>query len=110
MVDKCLQEIVVGLRNPVTLCHVLGIVRCWCAEMVKLEATIRRVKRLPILLVWGDRDCTVSLSSARRLKRKLRASKLIVLAGCGHSVFEDKPEESNPHPAGMAEPPFDTAP
>ena len=95
VVDRCLQEIVVGLRNPVTLCHVLRIVRCWCAEMAKLEAAIRRVKRLPILLVWGDRDCTVSLSSAFKLKRKLRASKLIVLPGYGHSVFEENPEESN---------------
>jgi pimeloyl-ACP methyl ester carboxylesterase len=95
VVDRCLQEIVVELRNPDTLRHVLCIIRCWCAEMVKLKAAIRRVKRIPILLVWGDRDCTVSLSSAVQLKRKLRASELIVLPGCGHSVFEENPEESN---------------
>jgi len=29
------------------------------------------------------------------LKRKLHASQLVVLADCGHSVFEEKPEESN---------------
>jgi pimeloyl-ACP methyl ester carboxylesterase len=95
VVDRCMQEIVVGLRNPETLCHVLGVIRCWSSEMVKLKAAIRRVKRIPILLVWGDRDCTVSLSSAIQLKRKLRASELIVLPGCGHSVFEENPEESN---------------
>jgi pimeloyl-ACP methyl ester carboxylesterase len=95
VVDRCLQEIVVGLRNPLTLCHVLSIVRCWCAEMVKLETAIRLVKRFPILLVWGDRDCTVSLSSAFQLRGKLRASRLIVLPGHGHSVFEENPEESN---------------
>jgi 4,5:9,10-diseco-3-hydroxy-5,9,17-trioxoandrosta-1(10),2-diene-4-oate hydrolase len=95
VVDRCLQEIVVGLRNPDTLRHVLCVIRCWCAEMVKLKAAIRRVKRIPILLVWGDGDCTVSLSSAAQLKRKLRASELVVLRGCGHSVFEENPEESN---------------
>jgi pimeloyl-ACP methyl ester carboxylesterase len=95
VLDRCLQEIVVGLRNPATLRHVLRVVRCWCAEMVKLEAAIRRVRRFPVLLVWGDLDCTVSLSSAMQLKRKLRASELIVLPGCGHSVFEENPEESN---------------
>jgi 4,5:9,10-diseco-3-hydroxy-5,9,17-trioxoandrosta-1(10),2-diene-4-oate hydrolase len=95
VVDRCLKEIVAGLRNPDTLRYVLRIIRCWCAEMVKLEAAIRRVKRLPILLVWGDRDCTVSLGSAIQLKRKLRASELIVLPGYGHSVFEENPEESN---------------
>jgi pimeloyl-ACP methyl ester carboxylesterase len=95
VVDRCLQEIVVGLRNPHTLRHVLCIIRCWRAEMAKLKAAIRRVKRTPVLLVWGDRDLTVSLSSAMDLKRKLHASQLVVLADCGHSVFEEKPEESN---------------
>jgi len=95
VVDRCLQEIVVGLRNPNTLRHVLCVIRCWYAEMVKLKTAIRRVKRVPILLVWGARDCTVSLSSAIHLKRKLRASELIVLPGCGHSAFEDNPGESN---------------
>jgi len=95
VLDRCLQEIVVGLRNPDTLRHVLCVIRCWCADMVKLQAAIRRVKRIPILLVWGDRDRTVSLGSAIQLKRKLRASELIVLPGCGHSVFEENPEESN---------------
>jgi pimeloyl-ACP methyl ester carboxylesterase len=95
VVDRCLQEIVVGLRNPDTLRHVLCVIRCWYAEMVKLKRAIRRVKRKPILLVWGDRDCTVSLSSAILLKRKLRASELVVLPGCGHAVFEEEPEESN---------------
>lgn len=95
VLDRCLREIVASLRNPATLRHVLCIIRCWCAEMVKLQAAIRRLKRFPILLVWGDRDCTVSLSSAIQLRRKLRASKLIVLPGCGHAVFEENPEESN---------------
>ena len=95
IVDRCLQEIVVGLRDPDNLRHVLCVIRCWNAEMIKLKAAIRRVKRIPILLLWGDRDCTVSLSSAIQLKRKLRASELIVLPGCGHCVFEEIPEESN---------------
>jgi 4,5:9,10-diseco-3-hydroxy-5,9,17-trioxoandrosta-1(10),2-diene-4-oate hydrolase len=95
VLDKCLQEIIDNLRSPVTLRHVLCVIRCWCAEMATLEAAIRRVKRTPTLLVWGDRDCTVSLSSAIQLNRKLRASELIVLPGGGHSVFEDAPEESN---------------
>ena len=93
--DKCLREIIDGLRSPATLRHVLCVIRCWCVEMADLEAAIRRVRRIPTLLVWGDRDCTVSPSSAIHLNRKLRASELIVLPGCGHSVFEETPEESN---------------
>jgi pimeloyl-ACP methyl ester carboxylesterase len=95
VLDRCLQEIVIGLRNPDTLRHVLCIIRSWCAEMAKLEAAIHRVKRKPVLLVWGDCDRTVSLSSAAELNRKLRASQLVVAAGCGHSVFEENPQQSN---------------
>ena len=92
--DGCVQEIVNGLRCRSTLQHVLSIIHCWFAEMSSLKAALRRVARIPTLLVWGDRDCTVSLASGIRLNHKLRASELIVLPG-GHSVFEESPEESN---------------
>ena len=95
VLDRCLQEIIESLRSPVTLRHVLCVIRCWCAEMAVLEAAIHGVKRIPTLLIWGDRDCTVSLGSALELNHKLRDSELIVLAGRGHSVFEETPEEAN---------------
>lgn len=95
IVDSCLREVVASLRSPGTLPHVLCIIRCWFADMAKLKTALHRMKQIPTLLVWGERDCTISLSSAANLKRKLRASELIVLAGGGHSVFEETPEESN---------------
>jgi pimeloyl-ACP methyl ester carboxylesterase len=95
VVDSCLHEVVDGLRNPDTLRHVLCIIRCWFSERAKLKAALGRVKRIPMLLVWGDRDYTVSLSSALKLKRKLRGSELVVLPGHGHAVFEETPEQAN---------------
>jgi pimeloyl-ACP methyl ester carboxylesterase len=95
VVDSCLQEIVGGLRSPGTLRHVLCTIRCWFTERAKLKNALGRVKRIPTLLVWGDRDCTVSLRSAGKLNRKLRGSELIVLPGGGHSVFEETPAVSN---------------
>lgn len=93
--DSCLQEIVGGLRNPNTLRHVLSIIRCWFSERAKLKAALGRVKRFPTLLVWGDLDCTVGLSSAVKLNRKLSGSELIVLPGGGHTVFQETPEQVN---------------
>jgi 4,5:9,10-diseco-3-hydroxy-5,9,17-trioxoandrosta-1(10),2-diene-4-oate hydrolase len=93
--DGSLKEVVSGLRSPQTLRHVLCIIRCWFAERAKLRTALRRVKRIPTLLVWGDRDCTVSPKSAVKLHHKLRGSELIVLPGGGHSVFEETPVESN---------------
>lgn len=93
--DRCLQEIVAGLRNPAVLRHVLCVIHSWYNEMIKLKAAIRRAKRTPILLVWGAQDHTVSLGSGIKLNRKLRASQLIVIPGCGHAVFEENPEDAN---------------
>ena len=95
IVDRCLQEIVDVLRNPITLRHVLSIVRCWFSERAKLKDALGRAKRIPTLLVWGDRDYTVDLISAVKLNRKLRCSELIVLSGGGHAVFEEMPEQAN---------------
>lgn len=92
--DSCLQEIIDVLRCPSTLRHILSIIRCWFAEMATLKAALRRVARIPTLLVWGDRDLTVSLDSGIRLHHRLRQSELIVMPG-GHSLFEESPEESN---------------
>lgn len=94
IVDSCVRQIVDGLRCPCTLRHVLSVVRCWFTEMSRLEAVLRRVPRIPTLLVWGDRDCRVSLESGVRLHDKLRSSELAVLPG-GHSVFEQSPDECN---------------
>lgn len=94
VVDSCMQEIIEGLSCPGTLRHVLSIIHCWFAEMATLKTVLHRIAQIPTLLLWGDRDCTVSLSSGIRLHRKLRASEFIVLPG-GHSVFEESPDESN---------------
>jgi pimeloyl-ACP methyl ester carboxylesterase len=93
--DRCLQEIVEGLRSPGTLPHVLSIIRGWFGEMARLKKTLSRVPRVPTLLVWGNNDCTVSLASGLRLKRTLRGSQLIVVRDGGHTIFEERPEEAN---------------
>jgi pimeloyl-ACP methyl ester carboxylesterase len=93
--DSSLQEFSACMRCPTTLRHVLGVTRSWFAEEAKLKAALRRLKRVPTLLVWGERDCTVSPSSGIKLSRRLRASELIVVPGGGHSVFEHAPEEPN---------------
>jgi len=56
VVDGCLQEVVDGLRNRHTLRHVLCILRGWFSERAKLKTALGRVRKIPTLLVWGDRD------------------------------------------------------
>ena len=95
VMESCLRTYTEVLSDSSTVHHILSILRCWFVEMSKLRRALRRVAQIPTLLVWGDRDCTVSLSSGKRLHRRLPASELIVVPGRGHSVFEEAPEEAN---------------
>ena len=84
-----------GLAVPGTIDHVLGILRGWTAGMERLRLQLDQIAEKPVLLIWGDCDRTVGLSSARLLRRVLKHSRLVVLPGVGHIPFEEMPEECN---------------
>ncbi len=90
-----MQKYIDGLRVPGTIDHILAIVRCWFADMAMLRATLPQVASVPTLLLWGDRDRAVSEASGARLKQELSKSRLIVVPGGGHVLFEEMPQESN---------------
>ncbi len=84
-----------GLRVPGTVQHILGIVNHWFDDMRKLQVELGRIAMIPTLLVWGDRDRAVGISSAQPLQAALRCSRLVVVPGAGHIPFEEMPEECN---------------
>jgi 4,5:9,10-diseco-3-hydroxy-5,9,17-trioxoandrosta-1(10),2-diene-4-oate hydrolase len=53
------------------------------------------VAEKPTLLIWGDRDRAVGLSSARELQRILSRASLMVIPGAGHIAFEEMPDVCN---------------
>jgi pimeloyl-ACP methyl ester carboxylesterase len=55
------------------------------AELKKIET--------PCLLVWGEHDRVVPLSTGHRLAKDLPLSTLVVLEETGHLVPEEKPDE-----------------
>jgi pimeloyl-ACP methyl ester carboxylesterase len=55
---------------------------------------LREIAGLPTLLIWGDRDRAVGLSSGQLLAKKLGAS-LMVIPGVGHLPFAETPEVCN---------------
>ncbi|MBH9965695.1 alpha/beta fold hydrolase [Rossellomorea oryzaecorticis] len=59
------------------------------------DLSIRELKKIetPCLLVWGEHDRVVPLSTGHRLAGDLPQSKLVVLKDTGHLVPEEKPEE-----------------
>jgi pimeloyl-ACP methyl ester carboxylesterase len=74
--------------------HILGIVRRWHADMLTLREQLSSLAGLPTLLIWGDRDRAVGLSSGERLAKKLGA-RLMVIPGVGHLPFAEMPEVCN---------------
>jgi 4,5:9,10-diseco-3-hydroxy-5,9,17-trioxoandrosta-1(10),2-diene-4-oate hydrolase len=84
-----------GLHIPGTVDHVLQIVQRWFVDMGLLRSALSELASKPTLLIWGDRDRAVGLSSARELQRTLPLSSLLVLPGVGHIPFEEMPEICN---------------
>lgn len=93
--DDALDGYTAGLRIPGTVDHVLNIVRGWHSDMSRLSDALAELAEKPTLLIWGDRDRAVGLSSARKLQSTLRRSSLVVLPGVGHIPFEEMPEPCN---------------
>lgn len=84
-----------GLHVPGTVDHVMQIVQRWFLDMGLLRKALTGLVAKPTLLIWGDRDRAVGLSSARELQRTLPHSQLMVLPGVGHIPFEEMPDVCN---------------
>ncbi len=84
-----------GLATPGSVDHVLHIVRSWHIDMARLRAALPQLAGKSALLVWGDRDRAVGLSSAPQLQQILTQAELVVIPGVGHIAFEEMPEVCN---------------
>ncbi len=93
--EDALEGYIQGLHVPGTVDHVLQIVRRWSVDMRILRGALTGLAAKPTLLIWGDRDRAVGLSSGRELQRTLPQSRLLVLPGVGHIPFEETPEICN---------------
>jgi haloalkane dehalogenase len=47
---------------------------------------------VPTLILWGESDQFAPIGGARRFEREIPDSRLVVLEGAGHFVYEDEPE------------------
>lgn len=93
--EGTLENYTDDLGVPGTMDHVLRILGGWFDDMKNLQSALARLAETPTLLIWGDRDRAVNLSSARRLRDTLTQSELLILPGAGHLAFEEMPEMCN---------------
>ncbi len=83
------------LRTPGLFDHALSIVGTWDADLRELAALLPKLATIPTLLMWGDRDPAVYVSSLEPLARFFRNAKKVVFPGVGHLPYEECPEEFN---------------
>jgi pimeloyl-ACP methyl ester carboxylesterase len=83
------------LAKPGLIEHALSIVRTWTGDLRELEEKLPRLAGLPTLLMWGEKDPAVYVSSAAQLAQYFPDSRLIIFSGIGHLPYEECPEEFN---------------
>lgn len=82
------------LRNRNTLRRVLEILKTWDEDMDGLRDVLTKAAiAIPTLIIWGDEDAVVPISSAAELEEHLAVSERVTLAGMGHLLAEEAPEE-----------------
>jgi len=75
--------------------HGLSIVQTWTADLKELETLLPKLKAVPTLLMWGDKDPAVYVSSMRELARHFSNVQTVVFPGIGHLPYEECPEDFN---------------
>ncbi len=83
------------LATPGFFEHGLSIVKTWTADMKELERLLPTLRAVPTLLVWGDKDAAVYVSSMEPLGRNFANVQKVVFTGVGHLPYEECPKEFN---------------
>jgi len=83
------------LAIPGTFEYLLGCVHGWKRNLAELQSLLPQISRLPVFLIWGDRDRAVAPSSAHQLLKALRHAELFLIEGAGHLPYEEFPQEFN---------------
>ncbi|UCJ15891.1 alpha/beta fold hydrolase [Pseudomonas sp. MM211] len=61
-----------------------------------LEPELPRISA-PTLLLWGDQDRILDVSSIEVMKPLLAKSSVVIMKGCGHAPMIERPEETATH-------------
>ncbi len=72
----------------------LSVVACWHDDLAKLALAYPQIKT-ETLLMWGDRDPAVFVSSAKYIQRVMPQANLKIFPGVGHLPYEEVPEDFN---------------
>jgi pimeloyl-ACP methyl ester carboxylesterase len=83
------------LAMPGLFDHALSIVRTWTGDLRELEALLPKLRAIPTLLMWGEKDPAVYVSSMKELARHFDDVRTFVFPGIGHLPYEECVEDFN---------------
>lgn len=81
-----------NLQTRGTVPYLLRLLGTWHDDLRELRHLLEAPFRVPTLLLWGDHDRAVPVSTACDLQKRLRMADLRVLPGVGHRPAEEQPE------------------
>ena len=76
------------IRSPAHVAGTLQMMACW--DLGALQRDLARLP-VPLLMIVGMQDGTVSPAEAKRVLRVLPQAKVMRLAGLGHLAHEEQP-------------------
>ena len=86
-----------GYKEPIKIPglfdHALSIASTWGDDLRELEALLPRLAPIPTLLMWGEKDPAVYVSSMQTLGRHFPRAEKVIFRGVGHLPYEECPEE-----------------
>ena len=65
-------------------------------QYVPLEPELPKIQ-VPVLVLWGDRDRVLDVSSIEVMKPLLQKPTVVVMKDCGHAPMIERPEETAQH-------------
>lgn len=83
------------LAIPGLFDHALSIVKTWTADLRELEQLLAKLRDIPTLLMWGDKDPAVYCSSMAPLAKHFALVQTIRFPGVGHLPYEECADEFN---------------
>jgi len=82
------------LRVKGTIRYLLSCLETFNEDIEALRDQLAAIAKIPILLIWGDRDPVVEIQSGYQLQKALGA-RMAVMRGTGHLPYEEAPQEFN---------------
>jgi pimeloyl-ACP methyl ester carboxylesterase len=91
---EVLEPYLHSLRMPGTVPYTLQVLHSWHDDMDCLRADLEQAPlRLPMLVLWGERDLVVPSSTATALLQHLPGAQFVSLPTSGHLPNEEAPAE-----------------